>query len=264
MKILVCNDDGIFADGILQLASSLSQLGEVVVVAPDSERSATGHAITIHHPIRVKKVELPGLAVKAFSVSGTPADCVKIGIDVLTDGKVDLIFSGINRGPNLGTDVFYSGTVSAAIEGCILGYKAAAISNYNYDSIDFSLAGEVALDIAQKMLEHSLPPGTLLNINIPDASKEDIMGVKITRLGVRKYVANYVEREDPRGIPYYWLAGEAVDDDEQDTDIAAVSQKCISVTPIHYDLTKYTLMDYVAGWFNNKHQSFGKDLSCDC
>lgn len=264
MKILVCNDDGIFADGILQLASSLSCLGEVVVVAPDSERSATGHAITIHHPIRVKKVELPGLSVKAFSVSGTPADCVKIGVDVLTDGKVDLIFSGINRGPNLGTDVFYSGTVSAAIEGCILGYQSAAISNYNYDSIDFSIAGDVALDIAQKMLKHTMPPGTLLNINIPDAPKEDILGIKVTRLGVRRYVANYVEREDPRGIPYYWLAGEAVDDDEQDTDIAAVIQKYISVTPIHYDLTKYALMDNVDGWFNQSYKGCGKDLLCDC
>jgi len=254
MKILVCNDDGIFADGILQLALSLSQLGEVVVVAPDSEKSATGHAITIHHPIRVKKVELPGLDVKAFSVSGTPADCVKIGVDVLMDGKVDLIFSGINRGPNLGTDVFYSGTVSAAIEGCILGYKSIAISNYNYDSIDFSFAGEVALDIARKMLKYSLPQGTLLNVNIPDAAKEDVMGIKVTRLGVRKYVGNYVEREDPRGVPYYWLAGEAVDDDEQDTDIAAINQKFISVTPIHYDLTKYTYIEHVKGWFHNNQQ----------
>jgi 5'-nucleotidase len=160
--------------------------------------------------------------------------------------------------------VFYSGTVSAAIEGCILGYQSAAISNYNYDSIDFSLAGEVALDIARKMLNHSLPSGTLLNINVPDALKEDIMGIKVTRMGVRKYVANYVEREDPRGVPYYWLAGEAVDDDEQDTDISAVSQKYISVTPIHYDLTKYALMDHVDGWFNQIDQSFGKDLSCDC
>jgi len=250
MRILVCNDDGIFADGILQLASSLSQVGEVVVVAPDSERSATGHAITIHHPIRVKKVKLPGLDIQAFSVSGTPADCVKIGIDVLTEGKVDLIFSGINRGPNLGTDVFYSGTVSAAIEGCILGFQSVAISNYNYDSIDFSFAGEVAIDVARKMQKHSLPQSTLLNVNIPDASRDDCLGTKITRLGVRKYVANYVEREDPRGVPYYWLAGEAVDDDEKDTDIAAVSQKYISITPIHYDLTKYTCMQLIAGWFD--------------
>jgi len=264
MKILVCNDDGIFADGILQLASSLSCLGEVVVVAPDSERSATGHAITLHHPIRVKKVALHGLKAEAFSVSGTPADCVKIGVDVLTGGKVDLIFSGINRGANLGTDVFYSGTVSAAIEGCILGYQSAAISNYNSDSIDFSLAGEVAFDIAKKMLEHSLPPGTLLNINVPDAKKEEISGIRVTRLGVRKYDVNYVEREDPRGVPYYWLAGEAVDDDEQDTDIAAVSQKYISVTPIHYDLTKYAIMEHVDKWFNQKYTCFRKGLSCDC
>lgn len=260
MKILVCNDDGIFADGILQLASSLSRLGEVVVVAPDSERSATGHAITLHHPLRVKKVELPCISVKAFSISGTPADCVKIGVDILTEGKVDLIFSGINRGPNLGTDVFYSGTVSAAIEGCILGYQSAAISNYNYDSVDFTLAGDIACDIAERMLSHSLPTGTLLNINVPDATKDSVMGLKVTRLGVRKYVANYLEREDPRGVPYYWLAGEAVDDDEQDTDIAAVIQKYVSVTPIHYDLTKYAMMKEVDSWFSQKRFTIGKEF----
>lgn len=249
MRVLVCNDDGIFANGIIQLASSLSTISEVVVVAPDSEKSAMGHAITLHHPLRVKRVNLPGLDVKAYSVNGTPADCVKIGIDVITEGQVDLIFSGINRGPNLGTDVFYSGTVSAAIEGCILGYKSVAISNYNHDAIDFSTAGDMAIEIAHLVAKHTLPSKTLLNVNIPDDDRKNIKGIKITRLGVRKYIDNYLERSDPRGLPYYWLAGEAVEDDEIDTDISAISRKFISITPIHYDLTNHSCLDALKDWF---------------
>jgi len=259
MKILVCNDDGIFADGIYHLAASLSRLGEVFVVAPDSEKSATGHAITLHHPLRVKRIKLPGLDIRAFSVNGTPADCVKIGVEVLAEGNVDLVFSGINRGANLGTDVFYSGTVSAAIEGCILGYQSAAISNFDHTSTDYKLAAEVAYDIAVKMLENRLPTGTLLNINVPNLENSKPKGTKVTKLGVRKYTGSFLEREDPRGIPYYWLAGEVLDDDEEDTDISAINQKFISVTPIHYDLTKHTLIEHIGTWFNDTGYMNGKE-----
>lgn len=252
MKILVCNDDGVFSDGIIQLAYSMSQTGKVIVAAPDEERSATGHAITLHKPLRIKQVKLPKLNVEAYSVSGTPADCVKIGIDVLMDRNVDMVVSGINRGANLGTDVLYSGTVSAAIEGCILGVPSIAMSITSYDATDFSYAGDIAKEISKKLIQHGLPSGTLLNINVPAVPESQIRGIRITRLGVRKYAESYIKRLDPRGNPYYWLSGEAVDDTQKDTDIVAINDNYVSITPIHYNLTMDSYIDIVADWFKEK------------
>ncbi len=256
MRILVTNDDGIFSKGIIQLAKSMSRIGQVVVAAPDEERSAIGHAITLHKPLRIEPVKLPDVDVEAYSINGTPADCVKIGVDVIMKRKVDLVISGINRGPNLGTDVIYSGTVSAAIEGCILNIPSVAISLVSYKSDDFSYAGEVAVEVAQKLLEHGLPEGVLLNVNVPAVPKGEIKGIKVVRLGIRRYAETYIKRLDPRGKPYYWLTGEAIDatqeDMQLDTDIAAVNQNYVAITPIHLDLTFYSLMDTVTGWFKGQ------------
>lgn len=254
MRILVCNDDGISSKGIIELAKSMSRIGEVVVAAPDEERSAIGHAITLHKPLRIEPVKLHDVDIEAYSVDGTPADCVKIGVDVIMKRKVDLVISGINRGPNLGTDVLYSGTVSAAIEGCILGIPSVAISLVSYKSDDFSYAGEVAVEVAQKLLEHGLPKGALLNVNVPAVPKEEIRGIKVARLGIRRYAETYIKRLDPRGRPYYWLTGEAIDTSQEDmqldTDIFAVKENYVAVTPIHLDLTLYSFMDAVKEWFN--------------
>ena len=250
MRILISNDDGIFAEGILRLVSSLITLGEITVVAPDMERSATGHAITMHHPLRVKEVKLPGLDVKAWSVDGTPADCVKMGVDVLMDKPPDFIFTGINRGSNLGTDVLYSGTVSAALEGCILGFPSAAFSLTAYQDADFTYAGKAARMVAERIMANPLPKGTLLNVNIPHIPESEIRGFAVTRLGFRKYSKNYVERKDPRGRTYYWLAGEAINDDSlENTDIDAVKSKYVSITPLHYDLTNYDTINLLGRAF---------------
>lgn len=256
MRILVCNDDGIFSKGIIQLAQSMKRLGEVVVAAPNGERSAIGHAITLHKPLRIEQVELPGVDVEAYSINGTPADCVKIGVDVIMQRKVDLVISGINRGPNLGTDVIYSGTVSAAIEGCILDIPSVAISLVSYKSNDFSYAGDVAFEVAKKLLEHGLPKGVLLNVNVPAVPKEDVKGIKVVPLGIRRYAETYIKRLDPRGKPYYWLTGEAIETSQEegqaDTDITAVRQNYVAITPIHLDLTFYPFMDSVASWFGEQ------------
>ena len=244
MKILISNDDGIFAEGILELALNLKNMAQIVVVAPNMERSATGHAITMNTPLRIHKVKLQSSGIIGYSVNGTPADCVKVGMDILLDEKPDLLFSGINHGANLGTDILYSGTVSAAMEGAILGLPSVAISLASYKNADFSYAGEVAARIAKDISEYMLPYGTLLNVNVPNVPKSSIKGMKLTYMGVRKYDENYVRREDPRGNPYYWLAGEAIENyDMENTDINAISQNYVSITPIHYDLTNYNLLN---------------------
>lgn len=244
MKFLVSNDDGIFSEGIIQLAKSLIPLGEVTVVAPDIERSASGHAITMHTPLRVKKVRLPGLDIDAYAVNGTPADCVKLGIDLLFDGKPDYVFTGINRGSNMGNDVLYSGTVSAAIEGCIMGVSAVALSLLYGDQMDYSLAGKTAYKIAQRLARETKDSDFLLNVNIPNIKEEQLRGTKITRLGNRHYTKNYEKRKDPRGATYYWLAGELTEESMDDnTDIGATANSYISITPLHYDLTCYKMVE---------------------
>ncbi|MBE3102492.1 MAG: 5'/3'-nucleotidase SurE [Firmicutes bacterium] len=253
MKFLVSNDDGINSEGIIQLATSLRTLGEVVVVAPDMERSATGHAITMHQPLRVRQVKLQDLDILAYAVNGTPADCVKMGIDILIEGKPDYVFTGINMGANLGTDVLYSGTVSAAIEGCIMGVKSVAISLLYNDIMDFTYAGKVAVEVGKILSQNDLKPYNLLNINIPNVSEKEIKGMMVTQLGHRRYAKNYEKREDPRGKAYYWLAGEIIDESfSDDTDIEATKNNYVSVTPLHYNLTSYNMMDTLKQWGFNR------------
>ncbi|MGI6706850.1 MAG: 5'/3'-nucleotidase SurE [Clostridia bacterium] len=249
MRILVCNDDGIYSEGILTLARSLSKIGEVTVVAPDAERSATGHAITMHDPLRVQEIHLEGLKAPCYSVDGTPADCVKLAADHLMPEKPDIVFSGINRGGNLGTDVLYSGTVSAAMEGAILGFPAAAISLASFENNDYTYAAEFAVKIAKKLVDESFSYGTLININVPNLPDKDIKGVKIAPLGVRKYNDSYVKRKDPRGQTYYWLTGGVIEsENEADTDVVWINKGFITVTPLHFDLTKYSLIEELKAW----------------
>lgn len=243
MRILISNDDGIRAGGLLALKKALNPLGEIHVVAPEQERSGTGHGITAHKPLRPKQVEL-GDGSWGWSVNGTPADCVKLGIEALLPAEPDIVISGINRGPNLGTDVLYSGTVSAAIEGTINGIPSVAISLATYEHEDYTYAADFAARITPL-----LAPGgsaasdfTLININIPPGKPR---GVKITRLGNRRYVNVFHRRTDPRGGVYYWMAGEPEDSAPKNPavdahiDTEAVKNSFISVTPLQFDMTDY-------------------------
>lgn len=250
MQILVTNDDGIMAPGIQSLARELTKLGQVIIVAPAEEKSAIGHGITIFDPIRIKKLSFPGIS-HAWAVGGTPADCVKLAVQELLCYDCSLVISGINRGPNLGTDVLYSGTVSAAIEGAILGIPAMAVSLASYEYEDYSRAAKIALLLAERLYQTKelLPPDTLLNVNIPAVSEKEIKGLKITRLGIREYDNVFDKRQDPRGNMYYWMAGDVRPHREidPDVDIVAVEQNYVSITPIHFDLTNHRIINQIKG-----------------
>lgn len=249
MRILVSNDDGIFAPGIKALAESLAQHHQVYVVAPDRERSAAGHALTLHKPLRAEEVSLFQGVMGSWEVNGTPSDCVKLAFGALLAEPPDLVVSGINRGPNLGTDVIYSGTVSAALEGAILGSPAVAFSLASFDDLHYQTAATFALQAADKLASQHMPSRTLLNINIPSVPLPDVKGVRVTKLGIRKYNDVFEPRVDMRGKTYYWLAGEPDEQEEHpDTDVMAIRSHCISITPIHIDLTLYPLLDEVERW----------------
>ncbi|SHJ80095.1 5'/3'-nucleotidase SurE [Tepidibacter formicigenes] len=243
MNILITNDDGIRARGIYELANAVKSIGNVYVVAPDSEKSAIGHAITMHSPLRVKEIDFCE-GIKAYSVSGTPADCVKLGIEViLKDINIDFILSGINNGANLGTDVIYSGTVSGAIEGLIQNKPAMAISyvGKNITDEEYKKAGKYVLDIVNKYKNKlDILEDCVMNINIPKLKDKDSKGIKITKLGVRKYENAFEERIDPFGNKYYWMGGKIREfPQDEDSDIVAVEQGYISITPLYTDLTYY-------------------------
>ncbi|HHY92301.1 MAG TPA: 5'/3'-nucleotidase SurE [Firmicutes bacterium] len=240
MFVLVTNDDGIEAAGLQALVRELALHHHVAIVAPDRERSASGHAITMDRPLRARQVAHP--AGLAWAVSGTPGDCVKLALGALLPQRPDVVISGINRGPNLGTDVFYSGTVAAAVEGVFAGLPALAVSLAAYDSdSDYSVASRVARSVAQRFVQKPALAQILLNINIPALPITKIKGVSITRLGIRRYRETFETRQDPRGQTYYWLVGEPMADADlsRDTDIAAVAEGRISITPLRLDLTDY-------------------------
>ena len=246
-RILVSNDDGIEASGIQVLAETLADLGDVYVVAPDRERSATGHAFTLSHPLRVDKIE-----ERWFAVDGTPADCVYLGLHKLVGGKPDLVVSGINHGYNLGSDVFYSGTVAGAVEAALRDVPAIAISlehrpGKTRDRERFRPAARFAHALGRAVLERGLPPGTLLNVNVPAAaSPKDFQW---TRLGRRVYREQVEERDDIRGRRYYWIGGAPVHvDHEPGSDGAAVTRGHVAVTPLGLDLTHDGLLSKLPGW----------------
>lgn len=250
LEILVTNDDGIRARGLRALTATLSQVGTVRVVAPDRERSGTAHAITVHHPLRVDEVRGMEGATTAYQVDGTPADCVKLGVEALLPVRPDLVVSGVNRGPNLGTDVLYSGTVSAAVEGLIMGIPSVAVSVAGYDNwTGLDAATVLARHLALLIAEKGLPEDTLLNVNIPDCRPEEIRGIKITRVGIRRYRDFIDKRVDPWGRTYYWLAGEAIDlDNDPDLDTIALRDRWISITPVQFQLTHVDFMGELSRW----------------
>lgn len=249
MRILVANDDGIKAPGIQMLAHALAEEHDVWVLAPDRERSATGHALTLHRPLRVDPYELGGRVRGAWAVTGTPSDCVKLAIGAILPEPPDLVCSGINRGPNLGTDVLYSGTVSAALEGVINGVPAIAFSLATFSDQGYERAAAFARTLVRQVQGRELPPKFLLNVNLPPLQGDAYAGVRLTKLGVRKYQDVFEHRTDPRGRTHYWLAGEASEvGEDEDSDVVAVRSNFVSVTPIQYDMTHYPLMDPIRQW----------------
>lgn len=249
MRILLTNDDGIDAPGIQALWRELSAIGEVTVVAPDTERSATSQAITVHQPIRVDQYCIDNPPLCAWRVGGTPTDCVKIAVEALLESKPDVVVSGINQGPNLGTDVLYSGTVSAAIEGALHGIPAIAVSLAAWELSDFLPAARFTRKLVLTLAENPLPPNTLLNVNVPAIPADKIAGVEITKLGVTEYVNTFERRLDPRGRTYYWMGGSLVDTgNAEGTDVMALKKGKISVTPVHFDLTNYAIMHLLEEW----------------
>jgi 5'-nucleotidase len=238
--ILVSNDDGIHSEGIIALAEALGPLGEVVVAAPDRERSAVSHSLTLHRPLRVEE-----LGPRRFAVDGTPTDCVNLAVNGILGRRPVLVVSGINKGANLGDDVTYSGTVSAAMEGTLLGVPSLAVSLIGRSAFRFDAAAAFAARLAAWVLERGLPSDTLLNVNVPPMDDgQPIRGFALTRMGRRRYGDAIVEKVDPRGKKYYWIGGEELQfADEEGTDFHAVSVGLISVTPIHLDLTNYKSFD---------------------
>lgn len=249
--VLLTNDDGIFAPGINALRARMEQEEglEVWAVAPDRERSASGHAITMYRPLFPVRVDIPGAVAPCISVTGTPADASKLAIEALLPRRPDLVISGINRGANLGTDIFYSGTVAAALEGPILGVPAIAVSLDSPDAEDYSVAADFTAGLARQVLAEGLPEGTLLNVNVPARPRSELKGVRVTRVGRRLYRDQWVRRVHPRGREYYWLAGELAEvSNGRESDVAAVEDGYISVTPIQLDLTRYDQIDRIRSW----------------
>ena len=236
--ILVTNDDGIRAPGLELLAAALGGVGEVVVYAPDRQRSAVGHGVSLHHPLRVVELR-PGW----FMVDGTPTDCVMLAVRALLGRRPDLVMSGVNNGANLGDDVTYSGTVAGAYAGMRLGGPAIAGSDVSYSPRHMETAARFGAKIAEYVLRHGLPEDTALNVNVPDVPYEALAGVSITRMGRRNYQDEIVQRLDPRGGVYYWIGGaEPSHVQESGTDFEAIEQGKVSITPLHRDLTHHAVL----------------------
>lgn len=237
MRVLLTNDDGIHAPGIMALYQELRPDYEMHVVAPEAEMSAVGHAITLTSPLRVQRISKNG-SFFGFGVSGTPADCVKIAVQELLDRPPHVVLSGINLGANVGVNVLYSGTVSAATEGAFLGIPSAAISLNTRQEPDFGFAARFSREIIAFITQNGLKAGTALNVNIPAVSPDRIQGVSITRQGVSRFRECFERRVDPRGNVYYWLSGETpVEETIPDADAKVLKENYITMTPINYDLT---------------------------
>jgi len=244
MNILISNDDGIHARGLHVLADALSSLGEVWVVAPDRERSAASHSLTLNRPLRVTKV-----GPTWYTVDGTPTDCVALAVMGMIKRKFDLVASGINLGANMGDDVTYSGTVSAAFEATLLGLPAFALSVAGDRRVDFTAAARVAVTLAELIAKNGLPANTLLNVNVPNLRSSEIKGVVITQQGRRHYCEIIVRKVDPRGKAYYWIGGkEPTWELSEESDYAAVMAGCISITPLHLDLTNPSALEELRRW----------------
>jgi len=244
MRFLVANDDGIFAPGLRALAEALSTRGQVKVIAPEREQSAAGHAVTLHKPLRLTRITLDGLDVEAYASNGTPADCVALGT-LDPDDLPDRVFSGINEGANLGEEVLYSGTASAAMEGAMYDIPSFAISVVTEGRpARFDGAARLVQWLVESFPLEATCRACFFNVNVPNLAPEEIRGIEITRLGHRRYVNRMSRREDPRGRPYYWFAGEPLERDATPgTDLAAVQAGKISISPLHFDLTSHADID---------------------
>ncbi|HEY4146139.1 5'/3'-nucleotidase SurE [Pinirhizobacter sp.] len=246
MRVLVSNDDGVDAPGIRILAERLQALGEVTVVAPDRDRSGASNSLTLDQPVRVTRMDNG-----YFRVAGTPTDCVHLALAGMLEVEPDIVVSGINNSANLGDDVIYSGTVSAAMEGRFLGLPAIAVSLASRDhrGEHFESAAQAVLMLTRRLLVDPLPADTILNVNVPDLPWDDIQGFEVTRLGKRHRSAPCIEQTDPRGRPIWWIgpAGDAADAGPG-TDFDAVARGFVSVTPIHVDLTRFQALEKVASW----------------
>ena len=253
--ILLTNDDGIEAKGIKTLYNTLvgNSNWDIWIVAPDRERSAVGHAITVFDPISVKKEFIDGIFC-GYAVDGTPADCVKLAIAAIFEKKPDLLISGINRGANVGKNIIYSGTVSAATEGTIYNVPSIAVSMNNLKDTDYTFAAEFTKNIANLLLDlRSLPERMLLNINIPDAPADKIKGVKVTYQSNMAFKDVFIKREDPRGREYYWMNGELAEaEEDENNDYTALKNNYISITPIQHDMTDYHRLDYFKSIISKK------------
>ncbi len=257
MRILVTNDDGIQSPGLTALAEALAPLGEVWVVAPDRERTAVAHAVTLHKPLRVQRV-----APRTFAVNGTPVDCVNLALLNVMPKPPAVLVSGINKGVNLGDDVMYSGTVSAAMEGTILGVPSIAVSQEGQDTFRFPVGARYAARVVRLVLEHGLPDETLLNVNIPDRPLRSIKSVRITCLSRRRFDNPIIEKVDPHGRKYYWIAGTRISwSRNKDADHEAVEEGRVSITPLHLDITHYGVVDRFRSWEPVIHRGTGRGAS---
>jgi 5'-nucleotidase len=242
VAILITNDDGFGADGLKALEESLAAVGSVWIIAPDREQSGQGHALTLNHPLRFER-----RGARHFAVQGTPTDCIYLGVNQILEERPALVCSGINRGTNLGDDITYSGTVSAAFEATLIGVPAFAISQQIHDGgVDYVAAARFARGLAQEILARGLPAGTLFNVNVPRTAPG---GVRVTRQGKRLYPGGIIERQDPKGRSYYWIGGTPAEwEEDPESDFAALAEGLISVTPLHLDLTNHRVMDEVRHW----------------
>lgn len=245
MKILITNDDGVHAPGLAALLKRIAEVAEVVAVAPDREQSAVSHALTLHHPLRAARI-----ADNVFSVEGTPTDCVNLGIHSLLSFRPDLVISGVNRGANMGDDVTYSGTVAAALEATLMGIPAIAVSLATKGTGDnFDAAALCAARLARTVFEKGLPPGTFLNVNVPDLPEDRLLPPLVTSQGKRSYEGTIVDQVDPRGRSYYWIGTADLSFlDLPGSDYHAVSRGHVSISPLHIDLTNYAAIETLKGW----------------
>ena len=248
MRILLTNDDGIMAEGIYTLAKELEKDHELIIIAPETQRSAQSHAITLFQPLVVKEVKLEGLKSKAYSISGTPADCVRAGMEVLAEGPIDLVFSGINIGLNSGMDILYSGTVSAAIEANIYKIPSIAVSaEWINGNVDFQIAAKYARQILESSKVKLKESNIVLNINTPYLKPEEIKGIQVCKIGGAIYDYYFMEHNE-YGEKTLNLRGRKEMGVEEDTDRYYLSQGYVTVTPLHYDLTNFRLLEEVKGW----------------
>jgi 5'-nucleotidase len=244
MRFLLSNDDGYLAPGLAVLARALRPLGQLDVVAPERDRSGASNSLTLDRPLRVKQGE------NGFTyVDGTPTDCVHLAITGLMEHHPDMVIAGINRGANLGDDVLYSGTVAAAMEGRFLGVPAIAVSLTSHTGKHFETAAEIVVSLVKRLVHDPLPADTILNVNVPDLPRAEIAGTEATRLGHRHQAEAMIRAADPHGNPVYWIGAPGLEADAgPGTDFDAVRRHCVSITPLHVDLTRYTALDHVASW----------------